>query len=74
MRIGGLIVAGIGLALTILSYVLLYLWQDDGSFYRGLMISDGTVFFVAILGIVAIVAGLFMAYGDEHEHGHGLGS
>lgn len=74
MRIGGLIVAGIGLALTILSYVLLYMWQDDGTFYRGLMVSDVTVFVVAIIGIIAIVGGLFAAYSDEHEHGHGLGS
>ncbi len=66
--IGGLIIAAIGLALTVTNVVTFELWQDSGAF-----LSDGiniVAFFVAIAGMALIVVGLAMTY---HEHGKKLG-
>ena len=66
--IGGLIIAAIGLAITLANVVTFELWQNNGLFYNGSM--DAFAFIVAVLGMVLIVVGLAMTY---HEHGKKIG-
>lgn len=66
--IGGLIIAAIGLALTIVNAVTFGYWQESGLFATGGI--DVLAFFVAIAGMTLIVVGLAMTY---HEHGKKLG-
>ncbi len=67
MRALGLIIASIGAALTVLSFVLFELWQDDGAFYVGFAGGANMVaLIVSTLGLVGVVIGLAMFYNNEH--------